>query len=79
MVVLVDSKYYGNAMLVGRKNARLKRCDVARMLGITPRNYSRMENGKLLIPDNILYKLMSYAFLAMITRQGLDKAKKLAK
>lgn len=76
-MITVDAKYYGNAMQVGRKCARLKRHDVAQMLGITHREYARMENGNILIPEKFIYKLMAYAFLAMITRHGLNKAKHL--
>lgn len=78
-MITVDAKYYGNAMLVGRKSTRLRRCDAAQMLGLTQREYTKMENGKLLIPEKLIYKLMSYAFLAMITRHGLDNAKRMAK
>jgi len=75
-MITVDAKYYGNAMMVGRKSARLRRYDVAKMLGIKPREYSKMEAGKILIPENIIYKMMSYSFIAMITRHNLTKPKK---
>jgi len=78
-MIMVESKYYGNAMRVGRKSVNLARRDAARMLGIPPREYGKMEIGKVLIPEKVIYKLMSYGFVAMITRHGLQRAKNYAK
>ena len=73
-MIVVDARYYGNALMVGRKNARLSRADVAQMLGLTPREYGRIETGKALISQQLLHKLMSYVFVAMLTRYSLDRS-----
>ena len=64
-MTIVDCKYFGNAFVVGRKNIRVSRADAARMLGVSRHDYMRYENGKILIPENVLYRMMSYAFVGL--------------
>ena len=49
-VILFDSRVLGTAMTHGRKNARLRRGDAARMLKIPYKTLRKYEQGQQMIP-----------------------------
>jgi len=57
-VILVDTKYFGVFLKSARKTLGIKRQQGARMFGISPRQMSKIENGKLLIPEPMLEKII---------------------
>lgn len=69
MQIYVDAKYFGNAMRHGRCNAGIKRRDVAKILGMTPHEYNRIESGRRIWPENMMPRLMTLAFLQLRTRR----------
>lgn len=69
MQIWIDAKYIGIAMRQGRGNAKINKRDAARILGMTPEEYLKMERGQKLPPDNLLVRMMSLAFIQMRTRR----------
>lgn len=69
MQIYVDATYIGRAMRHGRQNAKIKNTDAAKILGVTPSEYNRIERGRNLGPGNMMARLMTLAFLQMRTRQ----------
>ncbi len=70
----VDAKYYGNAMHVGRRAARLSRREVAQILKMPTREYSKIEAGKHLPSESMIYRLMAHAFVGLSTRYRITEA-----
>ena len=62
MVTLVDTKYYGSLMRHSRRSQAISAVDFAKMFGISARQLHRYENGKEIIPANILQSLFSNGF-----------------
>ena len=82
MQIYVDLKYIGRAMRHGRQNAKVRNVDVAKILGLTPREYNMVERGRKVGPGNMMGRLMSLAFMQMRTRKftgarGLAALKKM--
>lgn len=69
MVILFDSRVLGVAMAHGRKNARLRRGDVARMLKIPYKTLRKYELGQQIISDSILEKLLTYGFTLLYAKR----------
>ncbi len=57
-IILVDAKYFGQYFRTARKMMRLNLGDCAKMLGITRRQALKIENGKLLMPERVIEKIM---------------------
>ena len=62
MVMLVDAKYYGALMRYSRRTQAIRAADFAKMFGISVRQLHRYENGKDVIPANIILSLFSNGF-----------------
>ena len=58
-VILVDAKYFGQFLKSTRKTLRLKVTDYAKMFGMTRRQIFKIENGKMLVPEGVLEKMVS--------------------
>lgn len=69
MQIYVDAKYFGNAMRHGRSNAGIKKRDVAKIFGMTAHEYNRIEAGRKIWPGNMMFRLMTLAFLQLRTRR----------
>ena len=69
MQIFIDSKYIGRAMRHGLHNAKIKTTEAAKILGLTPHEYNRVERGRKLGPGNMMARLMSLAFIQMRTRR----------
>ena len=67
--ILVDARYIGTAIKHGRSNAAIVRQNAARIFGVTPKEYQRIERGEMLPPGNMMTRLMSLGFLQLRTRQ----------
>ena len=64
-VILVDAKYFGQFLKSTRKTLRLKVTDYAKMFGMTRRQIFKIENGKMLVPEGVLEKIITNG-IAMI-------------
>ena len=64
-VILVDAKYFGQFLKSTRKTLRLKVTDYAKMFGMTCRQIFKIENGKMLVPEGVLEKIITNG-IAMI-------------
>ena len=64
-IVLVDSRYFGQYLARARKTVNLRRMDAAKILNISHSELIKIENGKMLMPDRIVEKLMTNG-MAMI-------------
>ncbi len=64
-VILVDAKYFGQFLKSTRKTLRLKVTDYAKMFGMTRRQIFKIENGKMLVPEGMLEKIITNG-IAMI-------------
>ena len=62
MVTLVDTKYYGRLMRHSRRNQAICVADIAKMFGVSVRQLHRYEQGKEIIPENIVQSLFSNGF-----------------
>ena len=57
-MILIDTRYLGAAIKHARRNAKLSKHGLAGYLGIPPREISKYESGKTVIPINVLNKLL---------------------
>jgi len=62
MVVLVDSKYFGNALRNARRHQHLNIANTARFFNMPARQYRRYERGLDPIPENVLLCLFHRGF-----------------
>ncbi len=69
MQIYIDAKYIGNAMRHGRQNAKITNTEAAKILGVTPQEYNKIERGRNLGPGNMMGRLMTLAYLQMRTRR----------
>ena len=75
MVTLVDTKYFGNLLRFARRHSRLNSDEVARMFSISVRQLHRYEQGKEVIPCNILQSLFQHGFCLLQCRHIPPKHK----
>ena len=68
MVTLVDTKYYGQLMRNSRRNQSVRAKDVAKMFGVSVRQLHRYEQGKEIVPENIVQSLFSNGFCLLRCR-----------
>ncbi len=61
-MVLVDAKYYGNAMRLARKFLRITTPEAASLLRMSKEQYKRCEIGKDVFPEDVMRRLMNAAF-----------------
>ncbi len=69
MTILVDSRYFGDAIRHGRENARTSRADAARIFGMTQSEYLQIERGTVLPPTNMMFRITSLAFIQLRARR----------
>lgn len=67
-VILAGCRYFGRVFRCARKNARMTMTDCARLFGVSTRIIRQYETGTLIIPDNVLQRLMYYGFLLLRVR-----------
>ncbi len=75
MVTLVDSKYFGRALRNARRHNCLSADVVAKMFGISARELHKYEQGKEVIPDNILQSIFYHGFCLLRCRRVPPKHK----
>ncbi len=68
-IVLVDSKYFGQYLARARKTVNLRRADAAKMQNISHSELIKIENGKMLMPDRIVEKLMTNGLTLILSRR----------
>ena len=68
-IVLVDSKYFGQYLARVRKTVNLRRADAAKMLNISHSELIKIENGKMLMPDRIVEKIMTNGLTLILSRR----------
>ena len=68
-IVLGDSKYFGQFLKSTRKTLRLKSAECAKMFGLNRREFLRMENGKLLIPERVLEKIVCNGIMMIMCKR----------
>jgi len=68
-VLLVDAKYFGHYFKCARKKLGIKRTDCAKIFGITNRQVLNIENGKLLIPERIIEKIITNGFAIILCKR----------
>ena len=68
-IVLVDSKYFGQYLGRARKTVNLRRVDAAKILNISHSELIKIENGKMLMPDRIVEKLMTNGLTLILSRR----------
>ena len=64
-IVLVDAKYFGNYLRKARKSMNITRFECSRLFGVSHSELIKIENGKMLMPDKIIQKVMTNG-MAMI-------------
>ena len=69
MVVLIDAKHVGVKICHGRRAARIKREDAAKLLKISYADLRRIEGGAMCPPESVLHRLCMYGFVLMNARQ----------
>ncbi len=68
-IVLVDSKYFGQYLTRARKTVNLRRADAARILSVSRRELIKIENGKILMPDRIIEKIMTNGLTLILSKR----------
>ena len=63
--VLVDAKYYGYYFQHARRHMHIRCADCARMFGVSHSDMVKIENGKILMPEKVVSKIM-YNGIAMV-------------
>ncbi|MBP3316280.1 MAG: helix-turn-helix transcriptional regulator [Alphaproteobacteria bacterium] len=74
-IVLIDAKFYGNAIRMGRRSARMGRGDMAKILNIPRRTLARIEHGKILPSNELIHKIFAEA-CNMLWAKNYRKIKK---
>ena len=64
-VILVDSRYFGDYLRRARNSLNIIRRNCAKILGVSHSELIKIENGKILMPDKVIKKLMTNG-MAMI-------------
>ncbi|MBP5485521.1 MAG: hypothetical protein J6Y07_02330 [Alphaproteobacteria bacterium] len=62
MVVLVDTRYYGEILHRARKNQKIKARDAAKVFRVSERQLRRYEHGLDPVPEHILLCLFNRGF-----------------
>jgi len=62
MKLMVDPRYYGDAMRLSRKFLKITTPEAAAMLKMTAKQYKRCEIGRDIFPEYALSRLMNAAF-----------------
>ena len=75
MVILVDSTYFGRALRSARRHNCLAADEVAKMFSIPVRKLHRYEQGKEIIPDNILQSIFYHGYCLLRCRRIPPKRK----
>lgn len=57
-VVLVDVKYFAKYIRGARRQMHINRDECARMLGVSLRELHKIENGSMLIPENVIQRII---------------------
>ena len=63
--VLVDAKYFGDYLRMVRNSMNITRFECAKLLGVSHSELIKIENGRVLMPDKIIQKVMTNG-MAMI-------------
>ena len=69
-VVLVDCRHIGATFAFARKASGLRRMTAAKMLGITYQDLLRYERGDVVIPEQILHRIMANGFILLRSKSG---------
>ncbi len=73
-VILVDARHLGTALYRGRRSACLGRKDLAPILRITRRELAQYETGRAVIPEDVLWRIISNGIMLLKARK-LDSQK----
>ena len=68
-IVLVDSRYFGQYLARARKTVNLRQADAVKMLNISHSELIKIENGKILMPDRIIEKIMTNGLTLILSRR----------
>ena len=68
-IVLVDSRYFGQCLARARKTVNLRRADATKMLNISHSELIKIENGKMLMPERIVEKIMTNGLTLILSRR----------
>lgn len=69
-VVLVDCKHIGATLAWARKASGMRRMAAAKMLGVTYQDLLRYERGDVVIPEQILHRIMANGFILLRSKIG---------
>lgn len=72
MQIYIDTRYVGRALRRGRRCANISKQDAAYVFGLTQREYTKIENGQKLVPQNMLERLSALGFIQLRTRRFMD-------
>ncbi|MBQ7185333.1 MAG: helix-turn-helix domain-containing protein [Alphaproteobacteria bacterium] len=72
-MILIDAKYFGNALRNARRSQGLNTKSAAKMLGLNPRQLHRLEHGNETIPDGVLCSLFCRGFCMMRCQKTTGK------
>ena len=67
--VLVDAKYFGDYLRMARNSMNITRFECAKLLGVSHSELIKIENGKMLMPDRIVEKLMTNGLTLILSRR----------
>ena len=70
-VILVDSRYFGNALRVSRKTVKLCRIDAAAILGMTQKEFDKMEAGNTYPTSDVLQRILANGYARLKERHGV--------
>ncbi|MCM1294171.1 MAG: helix-turn-helix domain-containing protein [Muribaculaceae bacterium] len=67
-IVLIDTRHVGAALRHARRSACLGRRELAPILRIQRCELAQYESGRLVIPEDVLYRIMSYGIMMLKAR-----------
>ena len=69
-IVLVDARYFGQYLQHARKSLKIKRGECARMFGVSHSELIKIENGRVLMPDKIIQKVMTNGMAMILCKRS---------
>lgn len=67
-VVLVDCRHYGQMLRHARENNHIRRDTAAKLLNITAAQLQQYEQGRTIIPEHAMEKIMHFGLLLLNAR-----------
>ena len=73
MPTLVDAKYFGQKLRTARHTLRIPLRDMRQLLRVTTQQLHRYENGRDIMPDDMLNRIFTHGVMAMRLKHHLGR------